>query len=212
MISFVPDEMERRDAYRLMTSVIVPRPIAWVSTISVNGIPNLAPYSFFNGVGGQPPTVMFSVSQRRGGGKSKVKDTLRNAQETGEFVVNLVDEALAEAMNLTAGEYSYEVDEFEIANLETVASIDVKPPRVNGTPIAMEAKVTQIVPVEGTTNTMVLGRVVRYHIREGLVRPNGTVDPVAFGPVGRLGSDEYASLGKVFSMIRPIIEESPKGS
>lgn len=206
-VSIVPDELERADAYRLMISVIVPRPIAWVSTVGADGTPNLAPYSFFSGVGGTPPTVMFSVGRsRRESGP--LKDTLRNAQETGEFVVNLVDESLAEAMNLTSGEWPPGVDEFEVAGLETAPSVDVKPPRVAASPVAMEARVTQIVPVEGTTNTLVLGRVLRYHVREGLLRPNGMVDSALMRPVARLGGTEYATFGEVFSMPRPTVDKA----
>jgi flavin reductase (DIM6/NTAB) family NADH-FMN oxidoreductase RutF len=199
MISIVPEELPPRDAYRLMLSVVAPRPVAWVSTIGADGALNLAPFSFFNGVGGTPPTIMFSVGQRKG----KAKDTLRNVRETGEFVVNIVSEELAEAMNLTSGEWDYQVNEFELASLETAPSIDVKPPRVALAPVAMEAKVTQIVPVEGTTSTMVLGRIIRYHIREELLRPNGLVDATLVRPVARLGGDEYATIGRVFSMARP---------
>jgi len=199
MISKVPDEMPPRDAYRLMLSVVAPRPIAWVSTIGADGTLNLAPFSFFNGVGGTPPTIMFSVGQRKG----KTKDTLRNVQETGEFVVNIVSEELAEAMNITSGEWDYGVNEFELANLETAPSIDVKPPRVALAPVAMEAKVTQIVPVVGTTSTMVLGKILRYHIREEMLRSNGLVDATLVRPITRLGGDEYSTIGRVFSMLRP---------
>ncbi len=199
MTSKVPDEMPPRDAYRLMLSVVAPRPIAWVSTIGADGTLNLAPFSFFNGVGGTPPTIMFSVGQRKG----KAKDTLRNVQETGEFVVNIVSEELAEAMNITSGEWEYEVNEFELAGMETAPSVDVRPPRVALAPVAMEAKVTQIVPVIGTTSTMVLGRILRYHIREEMLRSNGLVDASLVRPITRLGGDEYATIGRVFSMARP---------
>jgi len=199
MLSIVPEDLPPRDAYRLMLSVVAPRPIAWVSTIGADGTLNLAPFSFFNGVGGTPPTIMFSVGQRKG----KTKDTLRNVQETGEFVVNIVSEELAEAMNITSGEWNYELNEIELAGLETTPSIDVKPPRVASTPVAMEAKVTQIVPVVGTTSTMVLGKILRYHIRDELVRPNGLVDATLVRPIARLGGDEYSTIGGVFSMARP---------
>jgi flavin reductase (DIM6/NTAB) family NADH-FMN oxidoreductase RutF len=201
-VSIVPDDLQQADAYRLMISVIVPRPIACVSTVSADGTPNLAPYSFFTGAGGTPPTVLFSVgpSRRESG---PLKDTLRNAQETGEFVVNLVDEPLAEVMNLTSGDWPPGTDEFELAGLETVPSVDVKPLRVASAPIALEARVTQIVPVEDTGYTLVLGRVLRYHIREDLLRPNGLVDAALMRPIARLGGTEYATLGDVFSMTRP---------
>ena len=199
MISIVPGELPPRDAYRLLISVVVPRPIGWVSTLGADGTLNLAPFSFFNAVAGHPPTIMVSVGRRSG----QVKDTLRNAQETGEFVVNIVDESLAEAMNTTSGEWPYEVNEFERAGLTTTPSVEVKPPRVAEAMVAMEAKVSQIVPIEQAIYTMILGRIVRYHLREGLLRPNGLVDSTQLRPVARLGGDEYATLGKVFEMVRP---------
>jgi flavin reductase (DIM6/NTAB) family NADH-FMN oxidoreductase RutF len=199
-VTIVPGDLAPRDAYNLMLSVLIPRPIAWISTVGADGTPNLAPYSFFNGVSGNPPIVMFSASRRRDG---EIKDTLRNVQETGEFVVNIVDEVLAEAMNLTSGEWAYDVNELELARLETAPSLEVRPARVAAAPVALEARVRQIVPVEGTRSTMVLGEVLRYHLRAGLLRASGLVDSVPLRPVARLGGDEYCTLGRVFSMKRP---------
>ena len=199
LISIVPEELEPREAYRLLISVVVPRPIGWTSTIGSDGTLNLAPFSFFNAVGGTPPTVMISVGQRKG----QPKDTLRNARETGEFVINIVDEALSTAMNETSGEWTYEVNEFERAGLTPAPSIVVKPPRVAEAPLALECKVTQIVPVNDTTYTMILGRVLRFHIQSNLLRPNGQVDALLLRPVARLSGDEYATLGRVFEMKRP---------
>ena len=196
-----PATLEPRDAYRLFASVVVPRPIAWVSTVGLDGARNLAPFSFFNAVGGIPPTVMFSVSARAG----QPKDTLRNVRDTGEFVLHIVDEAIAEQMNRTSGEWPYEVDEFERAGLTAIASAVVRPPRVATAAVAMEGKVTQIVPVEGTQYTMVLGRIVRFHVRAGLIRASGLVDASALRPVARLGGDEYVTAGEVFEMLRPIV-------
>ncbi|MCB0194016.1 MAG: flavin reductase family protein [Anaerolineae bacterium] len=198
-ITIDPSELSSRDSYRLLISVVIPRPIAWVSTLGVDGTLNLAPYSFFNAVSGDPPTVIFSVGQREG----QPKDTLRNIQETGEFVVNLPDRLLAETMVKTAGEWNYDVDEFEVAGLETTPSIGVKPPRVATAPIAMEAKSIQIIPIDGSPNTLILGRIVRFHIQEGLFLPKGTVDAKAFNPVARLGSADYATLGEILTILRP---------
>jgi flavin reductase (DIM6/NTAB) family NADH-FMN oxidoreductase RutF len=199
IISIEPTQLSPRDAYRLMISIIVPRPIAWVSTIGADGSLNLAPFSFFNSVSGNPPILMFSVSRRRG----QPKDTLRNIQETGEFVVNLADRSLAEVMVHTSGEWPYEVNEFEMAKLEMTPSTDVKPPRVAKAPVAMEAALSQIVPVEGSDSTMILGRIVRYHLRQGLLRANGLVDAALLQPLARLGGDEYATLAEIFSLQRP---------
>ncbi len=206
MRTFVPDEMPPRDAYRLLLSSIVPRPIAWVSTLNPDGNPNLAPYSFFNAVSGEPPIVMISIGRRAerfGGGP---KDTLYNLQASGEFVINLVDESLVEAMNQTAGEWPRGVDEFAIAHLAATPSADVRPPRVAAARIALEARLHQIIPISGSTNTLVLGRIVRYHIREDLLRENGLVDATRLLPVARLGGAEYAAIGNVFSLERPQVE------
>jgi flavin reductase (DIM6/NTAB) family NADH-FMN oxidoreductase RutF len=205
MITIDPDTLSPRDAYRLLISCVVPRPIGWTSTLSLEGIPNLAPYSFFNGVGGNPPMLMIACGPRRlATGEIIPKDTLHNIQQTGEFVVNLVDASLAQAMNLTSGEYPYGVDEFSLAGLEMAPSLKVRPPRVAASPVALECVSTQIVPVEGTRYTLVIGRVVAFHIREGLLRENGLVDAALLNPVARLGGDEYALLGEIFSLARPI--------
>jgi flavin reductase (DIM6/NTAB) family NADH-FMN oxidoreductase RutF len=199
LISIVPTDLDPRAAYRLLISVVVPRPIGWTSTIGADGSLNLAPFSFFNAVGGNPPTVLISVGQRQG----HPKDTLRNVQETGEFVINIVNEELAAAMNETSGEWAYEVNEFDRAGVTPAPSIDVRPPRVAEAPIALECQVAQIVPVIDTTYTLILGRVRRFHIRADLLRPNGAVDAARLKPVGRLSGDEYATLGRVFEMKRP---------
>ncbi len=199
MTSIVPTDLDPREAYRLLISVVVPRPIGWASTIGSDGSLNLAPFSFFNAVSNTPLTVMISVGQRKG----HPKDTLRNAQETGAYVINIVDEELAAAMNETSGEWAYDVNEFDRAGLTPAASIDVLPPRVAEAPIALECKVTQIVPVIDTTYTMILGRVLRFHIRSDLLRPNGTIDALRLRPLARLSGDEYAALGHVFEMKRP---------
>lgn len=200
MTSLVVAEMDGRDAYRLLISVVGPRPIAWVSTVGRDGSRNLAPFSFFNAVGNRPLTVMVSVANRADGGP---KDTLRNAEETGEFVLNLADEALARQMNETSGEWAYGVDEFERSGLTAVPSVDVKPPRVAEAAVAMECRLTQVVPVGQTGYTMILGDVLRFHIRDGLLRPNGLVDAEKARPIARLGGDEYATVGRVFEMKRP---------
>ncbi|XPM57602.2 MAG: flavin reductase family protein [Leptolyngbya sp. IPPAS B-1204] len=207
MHSFVPAEMPDPAPYHLLTSIVAPRPIAWVSTISAAGVPNLAPYSFYNAVAGFPPTIMFSVSYRRR--EPKEKDTLRNIKEIGEFVSHVVDEAMADAMLQTAVEFSYGISEFEMAGLKTVASVDVRPLRIADAPVAMECQVTQIVPVEGASNVMVLGRVLRFHVREKLYRPElGLVNTVAMKPITRLGgSTEYTKIGELFS---PVLKQEGK--
>lgn len=203
MLTFLPEEMALRAPYHLLTSIAAPRPIAWVSTISQAGVPNLAGFSFYNAVAGFPPTIMFSVSYRVTR-EPKVKDTLRNVQEVGEFVCHVVDEANADAMIKTSIDFQPEVNEFEVAGLTAVPSIDVRPFRVAEAPVAMECKVTQIIPVEGATNVMVLGRVLRFHVRQDLYRESGLVDTVKMKPITRLGGAvEYTKIGELFYLDIP---------
>jgi flavin reductase (DIM6/NTAB) family NADH-FMN oxidoreductase RutF len=198
-VTLTPGDLHPREAYRLLLSIVVPRPIAWVSTLGADGSHNLAPFSFFNVVGGTPPTVMVSVGQRAG----SPKDTLRNVQETGEFVVHIANEDLAERLNLTSGEWPYHADEFEIASLAGVPSTEVKPLRVLEAPVAMECRSTQIVPVKDTHYTMILGQVLRYHIRQSLLGPSGLVQPLQLGAIARLGGDEYTAIDRISFMTRP---------
>jgi len=201
--SVAVEEVSSRDAYRLLVSVLIPRPIAWVSTVSKEGKLNLAPYSFFNGVASDPLTVMFSAGRRKEGGP---KDSLRNAQETGAFVVNLADEGLAEAMNHTSGAWAHGVSEFEEAGLTPHPSLAVTPPRVAEAPVALECRTSQIIPVAGSSSTLVLGRVLHLHVREDLLGEDGLVVAERFRPIARLGRDEYTTLGRVFSLARPRVE------
>ena len=198
-LSLTPSEMEPASAYKLFQSLVAPRPIAWVSSIDSRGRINLAPFSFFNAVATKPLMVMLAIGHKG----SAPKDTLKNLQEMGEFVINIVSEELAEAMNITSGDWPPETNEFEVLQLTSLPSIDVKPPRVADAPAAMEVKVRQIVPVDGSSSTLVLGEVVRFHVRQGILRPNGLVDPLLSKPVTRLGDNEYATIGRVFTMNRP---------
>ena len=190
-----------RETARLLTSVVVPRPIGWTSTMNDAGALNLAPFSFFNAVGSNPPMVMLAISQRAG----QPKDTLRNIQATGEFVINIADEALAEQMNLTSGEYGAEIDEFALAKLDTAPSLKVRPPRVAQAPVALEVKLRQIVPVVDTGYTLAIGQVLYFHLRDGLLRADGLVDAALLQPIARLGGDEYTTLGRVFTLSRPVV-------
>lgn len=205
MVTFVPEMMAERAPYHLMNSICAPRPIAWISTINELAMPNLAPFSYFCPVAGFPPTVMFSVSYRSTR-LPRVKDTLNNVQAVGEFVMHVVDEKMADAMILTAVDWASDVNEFEVSGLEAVPSIDVKPLRIVSAPAALECIVSQIIPVEGSTNVMVLGRVVRFHVREDLMRSNGLVDTAKMKPIARLGgSIEYSKLGELMFLEVPEI-------
>jgi flavin reductase (DIM6/NTAB) family NADH-FMN oxidoreductase RutF len=192
--------LDERDAYRLLISVIVPRPIAWVTSVSAAGLVNLAPFSFFNGISASPPLVSIAIG-RRGRERTK-KDTLRNVEATREFVVNVVTEDLAEAMNLTSGEYPPEVSEVELARLAVVPSDLVKPPRVAAAPIHLECRLVEIHEIGAAPASLVIGEVLRFHVRDD-VTTNGTVDPAKLKAVGRLGGDAYCRVRDLFEMKRP---------
>jgi len=180
---------------------VVPRPIAWVSSLSADAIANVAPFSFFMAVCNDPPTLAFS-SGRREGGK---KDTVRNIEYTQDFVVNMVDDALAEQMNLTSGEYSPDIDEFALTGLTAAPGVKVRAPRVAEAPISMECRVVQILPVGHGPHSLVLGEIVYFHIRDDLYNPNtGRVDMHKLHPVGRLAGNLYTHVHDIFEMKRPV--------
>lgn len=186
--------------YKLLIGCVVPRPIAWVSTVGADGVHNLAPFSFFMGVCPDPPTLAFSPGPRNG----EKKDTVRNLEHTGDFVVNVVDDAHAEQMNLTSGEYPAAVDEFALAGLTAVPSVRVRAPRVAEAPISMECRVAQILPVGHGPHSLVLGEIVYFHLRDDLFdRAAGRIDMRRLRPVGRLAGHLYTHVHDIFEMKRP---------
>ncbi len=191
--------LEPRQRYRLLISTVTPRPVAWVSTRAPDGSHNLAPFSFFQALSGTPPYIMISVGKRKG----QPKDTLRIIEETGEFVINMVTEDLAEQMNLTSGEYGPEVDEFVVAGLTPVAADLVKAPRIAESHVSMEAKLAQFVTLPGSDYTLIIGEILRWHIDDSVLAPDGLLDLSRLRPVGRLARDEYTKFGEMFEMIRP---------
>jgi len=191
-----------RDFYKLMISCITPRPIAWVSTISPKGIPNLAPFSFFNGIGANPPSVLFCPVNHRDGSK---KDTLLNVEATKEFVVNIVPFALAKPMNETSAELPYEQNEFDFAKITPAPSTKVKPPRVKESPIHMECVLHSIVNV-GTGPigaNVVIGRIVWMDIAASVLDDKGQIDPRQLDTIGRMGGMGYARTTDLFDLPRP---------
>ncbi|MDM7461849.1 MAG: flavin reductase family protein [bacterium] len=202
--AFIPSEMSPREAYALLISCVAPRPIAWVSTCAPDGCTNLAPYSFFNAGGANPVSVVFSCTNTRDGSP---KDTLRNVQATGEFVVNIAPYWLAERMNQTSYEYEYGVCEFEQVGLTRAPSRYVQPPRVAESPIAMECRLFQIVPhgAGPTAANYVIGEVLCFHIAEHLLTAEGVVDNLAADYIGRMGQAWYvrARPEAMFPMERP---------
>lgn len=194
-----PETLSPQAVHQLLISIVVPRPIAWVSTLSPEGRRNLAPFSFFMGVTARPPHVAFAIARRRGGEK---KDTLRNIEATGECVVNIADAALAEAMNLTSAEAPPEVDEFELAGLTPVPSLLVRPPRVKEAPLAMECRAERIVEVGDPPCGLVIARVLLFHVRDDLYE-EGRVVQQRWVAIGRLGEDLYCRVTDLFRLPRP---------
>lgn len=191
-----------RDAYAWMSGTILPRPIAWVSTVSGAGATNLAPFSFFQGITANPPTLMFSVVNDRDGRR---KDTVRNIGEVPEFVVNLVPFALAGPMNETATALPPGESEFERFGVGAAASSQVRPPRVAAAPVAFECRLDRIVLVgEGPlAANVVFGRILCAHVADSVLTPDGRPDPARLDLIGRLGGDGYVRTTDRFELKRP---------
>ena len=191
-----------REAYPWLVSAINPRPIAWVSSVSAGGATNLAPFSFFQGICANPPTLMFSVLNDRTGRK---KDTVVNIEQVPEFVVNLVSYELAVPMNLTATPLAHGESEFEKFDIATASSLKVKPPRVAAAPVAFECRVDRILDLgEGPASAnVVLGRVVQMHIADSVLGADGMVDPHKLDTIGRFGGNFYTRTQDLFTITRP---------
>ena len=182
-------------------ALVSPRPIGWISSLDAEGRPNLAPYSFFNAVSDAPPMVMFSST----GGKpdqAEGKDSLANIRATGEFAVNIVSNALRDAMNASSAAAEAGVDEFALADLKTAPCNEIAPPRVAAAPAVLECRLWQVIDMPGPTNFMVLGEVVGVHIDDAVLR-DGKVDVTLYQPLARLGYRDYAAVEQVFSLNRP---------
>ena len=206
MVTFDPKEHEPHQMYKVMSGIIVPRPIALVSTVDREGVANVAPFSFFCGVGAVPPTLLFCPALRAAGGADGIprKDTLRNVEETGEFVVNVVSEAIADAANMTASEVPPDVDEFQLAGLTPLQSDVIRAPRVAESPAQMECKLMQVIYTSHKPGggVIVLGEVVRFHVREDLV-DNFRVDPAGLDAVGRMAGNTWVRTRDRVELVRP---------
>ncbi|MFN7995599.1 MAG: flavin reductase family protein [Bryobacteraceae bacterium] len=197
-----PGAAEARDVYRLMVAAIVPRPIAFVSTVDPNGVRNLAPFSFFTAISANPPVVCFSPMMR---GRDAVrKDTLRNVEATGEFVVNVVSEEFAGQMNICAAEFPPEIDEFEQSGLTPIPSDLVRPPRVKESHVHMECRLLQIVNVSAKPlgGSLVIGEVLRFHVEDGFFQ-DYQIDPDRLRPIGRMAGSTYTRTTDRFELVRP---------
>ncbi|WP_102348831.1 flavin reductase family protein [Bacillus sp. Marseille-P3661] len=185
-------------------SCVVPRPIGWISTISKDGVPNLAPYSQFQNLSFDPAYVMISINQAEGGIR---KDTTNNIEQTGEFVYNMATYDLRGAVNLTSGTYPPDVDEFEVANLTKAPSLRVKPYRVAESPIQFECVYNQTVRIPGNgigAIDLIVGKVVMIHIADNVIGPDGKLDIVKIRPLARVGYYDYTSIESVFEMRPPL--------
>ncbi len=190
------------DAYHMLVGLVTPRPIAWVTTVSPAGVVNLAPFSFFNAFGSNPPIVVFSPTNKRDGSK---KDTLRNLETLGEFVVNVVTADLAAKANLTSKELPPDESEVVLAELSTLPSVKVKPPRIAESPASLECIVRQIIPC-GTgaiAANLVIGEIVMMHVSDDVLGSDGRPDPRKLQTVARLGNEYWCRTSDLFELKRP---------
>lgn len=198
-----PNEIPHQSVYKLLTGSILPRPIGWISSVDADGRPNLAPFSFFNVVCARPPTVVFCPLIR--GTDGRTKDTLNNVRATNEFVVNIVSEDLAEAMNLSSVEAPPGLNEFEFARVTPEPSVTVRPPRVRESRVHFECRVRQIVEIspEAGGGSLVIGEVLHIHVDESVLMGSDKINLAALKPVGRLAGGSYVRVTDVFEMERP---------
>jgi flavin reductase (DIM6/NTAB) family NADH-FMN oxidoreductase RutF len=202
MLRFDAANSKAADIYKLMIGMVVPRPIAFVSTLDEYGVHNLAPFSYFMACTADPPVVSFVSSYRKT--PEPTKDTLRNIVATNEFVVNIVSEEFAEKMNLTSAEVAPEVDEFELSGLTPVASELIKPPRVGESHAQMECRLRQLLPIgeHPGGGTVIFGDVLRFHVDETVV-DGYRIDPDKLKAIGRMGGPTYVRTRDRFDMTRP---------
>lgn len=201
--------LDNRARYQLLTTLVVPRPIAWISTRSADGTRNLAPFSYFGALAATPMLVGISIGHRKRG----PKDTLDNIRETGAFCINIVTPRQLTAMNATSGEYQPNVDEFAVAELPSRDADHVSAPFVADCPAVLECRVFKEVELEGAPNTLVIGEVVAVRLDPDLPVEPGTrfLQPHALAAVGRLGSQDYALSGDVVRMARPLVSDLSGG-
>ena len=200
-MQFNPEELDQKAIYKLLTGAIIPRPIGWISTISDDGIPNLAPFSFFNVVGDDPPHVMFSTAHSN----DHKKDTLTNVLQNKQFVVNMVTEEIVEQMNITGQNVPHDVNEFELASLTPVGSSLIKPPRVKESPIAFECELVHHYTLENHKfggATIVIGRIVMFHFDDAVLLEDHKINLDTYKPVSRLAGANYSKLGALFVIPR----------
>lgn len=196
--------------YNPFKSIVIPRPIGWISTYGADRTPNVAPYSFFNGVGFHPPVVMFASSGYFPG--QRMKDSVANAVESGVFVSNMVSYDLKDQMNVTAETTPPEIDEFEMAGLEMEPAKLVNAPMVKASPVKMECRTISVVDLPGhkpdEPTKVVFGEVIGIHIDDAYITEDGLIDVLKIRPVARLGYMDYTSVESVFTMQKDMKEEA----
>lgn len=198
-----PATASQKDIYKVLTGAVIPRPIGWISTVDENGVPNLAPFSFFNAVGEDPPHVIFSTVRP----DNTNKDTLNNVLSTRQFVVNMATEQLVEAVNTTSAALPPDVNEFDYAGLTPVPSILVKAPRVKESPIHFECELVHHYTLEGHKHggaTIMIGKIVMFHMDDSVMLDDYKINQDAYRPVARLAGSNYAKIGEIFSIKRPL--------
>ncbi|CAN5714458.1 flavin reductase family protein [soil metagenome] len=198
------DGLDTADAYRLVIGCVVPRPIAWITTVDAQGRVNAAPFSSYNYVATTPPMLAVNIATREG----QIKDTARNIRETGQFVVNVATESTMELMHACGENYAPDESEVEALGIELLPSRIVKPPRIAATPVQMECKLDQIVVLGTGINTLFIGEVVAFHLSPDIY-DGKRVDSAAMRPIARLGGPFYAGLGEIFH--RPMLQRPPGG-
>lgn len=197
-----PSQSSVLEVYHHLVSIVTPRPIAWVTTLSRSGVVNLAPFSFFNLFGANPPIVVFSPTLRRDGSK---KDTLRNLEQIGECVIHVATASLADQVNLSSKELPPDESEVALVGLSTVPSLKVRPPRLLESPAAMECVVRQILSFGNgaIAPNLVIAEVVLIHIAEAILDERGGVDPRRLQTVGRMGGNYWCRTTDLFELARP---------
>ncbi len=207
-----PNTRSSGELYRLMISSVLPRPIAWVSSVHTDGTVNIAPFSYFQIVGSNPPMVSICIGQRRWNGEHTDKDTLRNIKHTGELVVNIASDDDMAILNQSSAEYAPHTSEALALDIATEPSDLVKPPRIAQSPIHFECKLDRTIALGNAPQvTMVIAEVVRFHIADRVWDADkGSIDPQALRPLARLGGTMYASVGGITDLARPKSPE-PEG-
>jgi flavin reductase (DIM6/NTAB) family NADH-FMN oxidoreductase RutF len=202
--AIAPEDLSETDRHRLLLHCVAPRPIAFVSTLSANDLPNLSPFSYFMAGGANPPSVVISPLTDRSG---LPKHTHRNIVATGEYVINVVTFAMRERMNIASAEYPYGVSEWDEAGFAPAPSVRVKPPRVAESPLSIECQLFAIVPhgIGPLSANYIIGEVVHFHIADDLFTEEGAVDPRRVDYIARMGGDWYAHAepSTLFEMPRP---------